>query len=580
VGILKFKKISNVSLSMKSKIILITSLIIVLSSFSMGYIFYNNMYSHTVTQLQGDALNIAKSAVTVIDGDEFEKLSKSLNGSDKFYIDTRKKLQALNNSIGKGMLYTFVSNDSDNYTYVIDGSDANTEIGYKQPKADFSEEAKKAFDTGEAQVSEMYYVESLKNHYISAFVPILNSANKVVGVVEYDYRGSDLSERTHQLTVIIILVTLALVGISIIVSYIASKIMFKPMGELVKSINTIAEGDLTSPIDTSRKDEIGKINIALSKTVDSLRDMIEKIQVSSKKVTEAAQGILESSSDSSSASEELTISTNEISSISTEQATKTQNIKDVLDKLDSDIQNIFTQINHTNKIAYKTLEDTNNGTVVIKNTKNQIDNIEGSINNVNSVITELAQSINKIQGILTTISSIADQTNLLALNAAIEAARAGEDGKGFAVVADEVRKLAVESNAAASEVVDIIGFMNEQTNNVLQAVSVSVNMTKEGKKYTDNVSDTFEVIKDSNADIESKIVEIKNSASEIVSNIGNINESMNEIDKVSKTIDTNAMNLAAVTEEQMASSEEFKAMSEFLNREAEVLNESISKFKV
>ncbi|HAG43144.1 MAG TPA: methyl-accepting chemotaxis protein, partial [Clostridium sp.] len=164
--------------------------------------------------------------------------------------------------------------------------------------------------------------------------------------------------------------------------------------------------------------------------------------------------------------------------------------------------------------------------------------------------------------------------------AAIEAARAGEDGKGFAVVADEVRKLAVESNAAASEVVDIIGFMNEQTNNVLQAVSVSVNMTKEGKKYTDNVSDTFEVIKDSNADIESKIVEIKNSASEIVSNIGNINESMNEIDKVSKTIDTNAMNLAAVTEEQMASSEEFKAMSEFLNREAEVLNESISKFKV
>ncbi len=577
---MKFKKISNVSLSMKSKIILITSLIIVLSSFSMGYIFYSNMYSHTVTQLQGDALNIAKSAVTVIDGDEFEKLSKSLNGSDKFYIGTRKKLQALNNSIGKGMLYTFVSNDSDNYTYVIDGSDANTEIGYKQPKADFSEEAKKAFDTGEAQVSEMYYVESLKNHYISAFVPILNSANKVVGVVEYDYRGSDLSERTHQLTVIIILVTIVLIGISIIINYIASKIMLKPMGALVKSINNIAEGDLTSPIDTSRKDEIGKINIALSKTVDSLRDMIEKVQVSSKKVTEAAQGILESSSDSSSASEELTISTNEISSISTEQATKTQNIKDVLDKLDSDIQNIFTQINHTNKIAYKTLEDTNNGTVVIKNTKNQIDNIEGSINNVNSVITELAQSINKIQGILTTISSIADQTNLLALNAAIEAARAGEDGKGFAVVADEVRKLAVESNAAASEVVDIIGFMNEQTNNVLQAVSVSVNMTKEGKKYTDNVSDTFEVIKDSNADIESKIVEIKNSASEIVSNIGNINESMNEIDKVSKTIDTNAMNLAAVTEEQMASSEEFKAMSEFLNREAEVLNESISKFKV
>lgn len=577
---MKFKKISNISLSLKSKIILITSLIMVLSCFSMSYIFYRNMYTHTVKQLQGDALNIAKSGATLIDGDRFEELSRSLKKDDKFYIDTRKEMQELNNSIGKGMLYTLVSNDSEDYTYVIDGSDANVEIGYNQKKSDFSKEAKMTFDTGKAHVSEMYHVETLNNNYISAFVPILNSANKVVGIVEYDYRDTDLSERINQLTIVIILVTFILIVVSIIINYISLKLMFKPMGTLVKSMNTIAEGDLTLDIDISRKDEIGNINIALSKTVKSLRNMIEKIQVSSIKVTEIAQGILESSSESTSASEELTVSTNEISSISTEQATKTQNVKDVLDKLDSDIQNIFTQINYADSIAYKTLENTNNGTAVIKDTNRQIDNIGNSINDVNSVITELAKSISKIQGILTTISSIADQTNLLALNAAIEAARAGEEGRGFAVVADEVRKLAVESNAAASEVVDIIGFMNEQANNVLKAVSISVNMTKEGKKYTDNVSDTFEVIKNSNADIESKIDDIKNSASQIVSNIGSINESMNEIDIVSKTIDTNAMNLAAVTEEQMASSEEFKSMSEFLNRESEILNESISRFKI
>ncbi|WP_027632175.1 methyl-accepting chemotaxis protein [Clostridium hydrogeniformans] len=577
---MKTKKISSISLSLKSKIILITSFIMILASFSMGYIFYNNIYSHTVNLLQGEALNIAKSSTMLIDGDKFESLSKSLNADDKFYIDTREKLQALNKSIGNGMLYTIVSDDSDSYTYVIDGSDADVEIGYKQKKSDFAEEAKMAFETGKPHISKAYYVETFKKYYISAFVPILNSSNKVVGIVEYDYQGTELSEKIGELNKLIILVTIALIAMSILINYIALKLMFRPMGELVKSINTIAEGDLTVPIDTSRKDEIGNVNIALSKTCDSLRDMIDKIKLSSTKVTEASQGILESSSDSSSASEHLTISTNEISSISTEQAIKTQTIKDVLSRLDSDIQNIFTQINDTNKIAYKTLENTNNGTVVIKNTKNQINNIEGSINNVNSVITDLAQSISKIQGILTTISSIADQTNLLALNAAIEAARAGEDGKGFAVVADEVRKLAVESNAAASEVVDIIGFMNDQTKNVLDAISVSVNMTKEGKKYTDNVSDTFELIKTSNAEIESKIVEIKTSAGEIVSNIGNINENMNEIDKVSKIVDSNAMNLAAVTEEQMASAEEFKSMSEFLSREAEELNHSISKFKI
>lgn len=55
---------------------------------------------------------------------------------------------------------------------------------------------------------------------------------------------------------------------------------------------------------------------------------------------------------------------------------------------------------------------------------------------------------------------------------------------------------------------------------------------------------------------------------------------MSTLGNVSQTIDMNTMNLAAVTQEQMATSEEFKSMAEVLRQEAENLQTNIMKFKV
>lgn len=566
--------------SLKSRLIIITSLIIVLSSLLLRFVFAESMYNHTVNLLQSEALNVAKSASMLIDGDEFERLTRTLDANDSFYNETREKLKELNVNLGNGMLYAIAQGESDSYTYIIDGSSAEVEIGYNQQKSDFAEEAKLAFDTGKSYTSDPYYVGTFNKDYISAFVPIFNSSNQVVGVMEYDFEGSELSDKIDELNKAIVAITIGLILVSIIINYILLKIMFRPMNKLVREISTIAEGDLTLEVDVTRKDEIGEINLALSKTVEALRDVIDKIKVSSGKVTTASKNILVSCTEATSAYEDLANSTSEISAISTEQAGQTENIKEVLERLDDDIQNIFTQIEQTTTIAYNTVESTTTGEKVIDHTRNQINQIEDSINNANSTVTELARNMDKIQGIVTFISGIAEQTNLLALNAAIEAARAGENGKGFAVVADEVKKLAEQSNKATNEIVDIIKYIQDQTGSIIEAISLSVTKTQEGKAYTDKVDQTFKVIKNSNEEIETKIKDIKESAGKVIESVSSINENMVEIDKVSKTIDSNAMNLAAVTEEQMATSEEFKAMSEVLMREAEILDDSISKFRL
>lgn len=567
-------------LSLKVKILTITSMIMLGMCLAISGVFYNNMYAHTVKMMKQDALNITKAAALLIDGDKFEKLCISQDADSKFYREVREKLQALNVSIENGMLYTIADLGGGDYTYIIDGSDAYVELGYKQKKSDFAEEARLTFENGKAHTSEPYYVETFSKQYISAFAPILNSKEEVVGIIEYDYEGDELEQNIKALTYLIIGIASIAILLSIVINYIALTIFFKPISTLVERIEDLAKGNLGVIIDTRKSDEIGKINKALAQTVDTLRQIIEHVQQSSKQVTQTAEGILISSTNAAIAYEDLAQSTSEISSISNEQILETKNIKIILEQLSLDINNIFSKITRANELAGETIDNTRQGLSVVQKTQSKIVNIEESINEANEVIRQLAANMGKIQGIVTTISGIAEQTNLLALNAAIEAARAGESGRGFAVVADEVRKLAEGSNVAANEIVGIIGYINSQTTIISTAINQCVEDTKEGKDATDQVGMTFDVIKTYNVDTQNKIEEIKEVASSIVTCINGITGNMDKLDNVSQIIDSNTMNLAAVTEEQMATSEGFKSMAEILSSEAGNLKETIMKFKV
>ncbi len=80
----------------------------------------------------------------------------------------------------------------------------------------------------------------------------------------------------------------------------------------------------------------------------------------------------------------------------------------------------------------------------------------GAVSRVVEAMRDIDGSSTRIGDIIGVIDGIAFQTNILALNAAVEAARAGEQGRGFAVVASEVRNLAQRSASAAREIKSLI----------------------------------------------------------------------------------------------------------------------------
>lgn len=93
------KKVSEFSL--KSKLLLITSLITIVVISIMSLIFYNRLYHQTTSLLQ-QALFIAKSVALLIDADEFERISLGLDSNINYFILRRltRPLEQLVKSIG------------------------------------------------------------------------------------------------------------------------------------------------------------------------------------------------------------------------------------------------------------------------------------------------------------------------------------------------------------------------------------------------------------------------------------------------------------------------------------------------
>lgn len=90
-----------IEFSLKSKLLLITSLITIVVISIMSLIFYNRLYHQTTSLLQ-QALFIAKSVALLIDADEFERISLGLDSNINYFILRRltRPLEQLVKSIG------------------------------------------------------------------------------------------------------------------------------------------------------------------------------------------------------------------------------------------------------------------------------------------------------------------------------------------------------------------------------------------------------------------------------------------------------------------------------------------------
>lgn len=351
-----------------------------------------------------------------------------------------------------------------------------------------------------------------------------------------------LADVTTLLYTTIATFAVVLIAVTLLLGFTVAK-MLKPVKTLTQKLTAIADGDFSIDVPVKGNDEIAVMSRSLQDFVLIMREIITDIR-----------NVSDQLSTSSDATKELA---DTLYSGSETQAESMADVKITIDQVATGVQELAehagtlsTVVTETNQHTANAHENMLNTVEVAAQGRNDMETVSEAMSSIVSAMNELKTTVfrvgastEEINSMVNLISDIASQTNLLSLNAAIEAARAGEAGRGFAVVAEEIRKLAEVSAGSANKIAEIITHVNMEVDQMIMQTNQSVDYIENNSGKITAACEVFEKIYDN-------ISETNDVLTDIVSQIGHV--------------DDVATNIAALSEEQSASTQEILASTEVL----------------
>ena len=326
------------------------------------------------------------------------------------------------------------------------------------------------------------------------------------------YPEEDIAGKLHQVQLVITSCALALAVLVVSALYLLlSRLVLKPVFNLVQVAENIASGDLRDEVKVTAEDETGKLQAAMRRMSGSLSQMIAEVRMGASALSSAAA--------------QVSASAQSVSQGTSEQAASVEETTSSLEQMNASINQNSDNSRQMEQAAAKGAREAEESGKVVKQT---------------------VEAMKSITEKIEIIDEIAYQTNLLALNAAIEAARAGEHGKGFAVVATEVRKLAERSQEAAKEIGNLASDsvkVAEQSGRLLDELVPSIKKTAE------------------------MVQEVAAASVEQSSGVNQINKAMSQVDQVTQRNASAAEELSSTAEELASQSEALLQLMNFFKIE-------------
>ncbi|MCL2093109.1 MAG: methyl-accepting chemotaxis protein [Treponema sp.] len=397
----------------------------------------------------------------------------------------------------------------------------------------------------------------------------------------------------NDLTLFVVTLAVAAMGISALIVYVVLNLMTKPIVTVTDTLKDIAqgEGDLTRNITVSSHDEIGDLATYFNQTLDKIKTLVVTIKGQTGVMSDLGTELASNMTETAAAINQITANVqsikgrivNQSASVTQTNATMEQ-ITVNIDRLNGHVENQSSNITQASSAIEEMVANIQSVNQTLVHNANNVKMLMEASEIGRSGLSGVAQDIQEIakesEGLLeinSVMENIASQTNLLSMNAAIEAAHAGDAGKGFAVVADEIRKLA-ENSSHQSKTISA----------VLKKIKTSIDKITSS---TDNVLNRFESIDNCIKTVAQEEENIRNAMEEqntgskqLLQGVGNVNDltrhvrsGSEEMLEGSKEVIKEGKNLELMTQEITGGMNEMAAGADQINTAVTRVNELSSK---
>lgn len=393
-------------------------------------------------------------------------------------------------------------------------------------------------DNVDIEGTEYYgYYEALKNADGSSQAIIFT------GMPSSDVKAI-YKKRLVNTTVFMIIITLmACALLAVVITFIV-----KAITKVIGHLDEVADGKMDFKISEKllqRSDEIGNIARSVHTLIGGLASIVVNIHHSTGELAEFKDDFQKKFETINNSISNVNVAVDEIANGATSQADETQKVSSQINDMGDAITKTSQNVDSLTQSTEQMKEHNEQLDTTIQELMEISDRNKESLAAVYNQTNETNQSVMHIGNAVDMITDIAGQTNLLSLNASIEAARAGEYGKGFAVVADQIRQLADQSANTAKEIGEIVAELIENSNTSVETMGVvRQEMTGQYEKLN-TTKDIFEQLNE----------EVNN----VVTAIESISTEVESLDKLKGEVLGSAESLAAIAQENAASTEETSA---------------------